>query len=350
MKIKICFVYPWATFGGCERVLINRALAFSQYCPDVLISFYFMHDAGGKHAFISALQKYGLEQTTSIVSSLNDSYDLVSLIDCPEAIKLCESKKQRYIVECHTGYANNRSYLKSLPHSCQQVIVPSLSFKKVIEKEFTSLSIPISLLRNFVPWDIQTSKKSKKINLPKWERKPILFFGRLDKLKDPLSILDAFKILENRNKGEFILLICGPQTPEINIKEELLKRSLSNSSVILPPIPFASTEALLNAVAEAGGIFVSPSKSESFGLAAAEAISSTLPVLLSDIQAHVDLTQEYENIFTYPQGNIGQLVENIEKIFKDYESSRISTTLLRNAFSAKRFMDDWNELLKKLEI
>ena len=40
MTTKICFTYPWATFGGCERVFINRAIAFT-YFPEVRIDFFF---------------------------------------------------------------------------------------------------------------------------------------------------------------------------------------------------------------------------------------------------------------------------------------------------------------------
>lgn len=350
MQIRICFVYPWATFGGCERVLINRALAFRQYFPEILIDFYFMHDAGGGQAFRLALKKYGLEDTTSIVTSLDRNYDLVSLIDCPQAIELCENRSQRYIVECHTGYQDNREYLQKLSSSCEQVVVPSLSFKTLIENEFLSLPTSVSLLRNFVPWGIDFFELSQKISLPAWKRKPILFFGRLDRLKDPLSILDAFQILESRRKGEFMLLICGPKNPEINIEKELLMRSLDSISLVLPPVSFTSSRALLNAVADSGGIFVSPSQSESFGLSAAEAISSIIPVALSDIKAHVDLVSGHESMLTYPLGDTEKFAKCIENLFDHYDVARKAVTSVRNSFSTEIFLEDWKKLMKKLGI
>lgn len=47
MKIRVCFIYPWATFGGVERVLLNRALAFKRHLPEIMVDFYFLRDAGG---------------------------------------------------------------------------------------------------------------------------------------------------------------------------------------------------------------------------------------------------------------------------------------------------------------
>lgn len=350
MQIRICFVYPWATFGGCERVLINRALAFKQYFPEMLIDFYFMHDSGGGHAFRLALKKYELEDTTSIVTSLDRNYDLVSLIDCPQAIELCQSRSQRYIVECHTGYKNNREYLHKLPPCCEQVIVPSLSFKTLIENEVLSLPTSVSLLRNFVPWDINSFEFSQKISLPEWKRKPILFFGRLDHLKDPLSILNAFQLLESRRKGEFMLLICGPKTPEIDIEKELLIRSLDNISLVLPPVSFTSSRALLNSIANSGGIFVSPSQNESFGLSAAEALSSNIPVALSDIKAHLDLVSGHESILTYPLGDTEKFSKCIENLFDHYDVVREAVTTIRNTFSTEVFLEDWKKLMEKLGI
>lgn len=347
MKIRVAFVYPWATFGGCERILLNRALAFKNYHPETLVDFYFLNDSGGLASFSSALSRYELNATTSIVSSLDRDYDLISLIDCPQAINLCV--KQRYIVECHTSYAENRRYLGELPLSCQQVVTPSPSFSSVIQKEFPSISIPISELRNFVPWDINPVPHLHNY-LPHWCRKPILFFGRLDLLKDPLSLLDAFKLLERRRKGEFLLLFCGPRTPEIDIDKEISKRSLDECSVVLPPIPFASAEALLYSVANAGGLLVSPSKGESFGLSVAEAISSLVPVVLSDIKAHRELVRGYESTFTYPSNNTEQLSLRIESVFDNYKNVHNALENIRPNFSASTFIEDWKNLLGKLGI
>ena len=42
MQTRVCFIYPWATFGGVERVLLNRVLAFKHYLPEISVDIYFI--------------------------------------------------------------------------------------------------------------------------------------------------------------------------------------------------------------------------------------------------------------------------------------------------------------------
>lgn len=350
MQTRVCFVYPWATFGGVERVFINRALAFKYYLPQVHVDLYFLHDAGGLHCLIAALAEYDLNETASVVYSLDAEYDLVFLIDCPQAIELCTQKKQRYVMECHTSYANNRRYLAHLPTTCERIITPSSVFSRLIGSEYSELKNKIRELRNFVPWDINYTTAPLGNFLPPWTRKPILFFGRLDNLKDPVSLLDAFKLLNNRRPNEFMLILCGPKTPDIDINTEIENRVLEGMTVVLPPIPFASANDLLSSVAHLGGVFVSPSKGESFGLSAAEAISALLPVVLSDIEPHLELLKEDHAIFSYPLGNTKQLSLCIESIFENYSNACQRVNLLRGAFSANAFVEDWKHLCSELGI
>lgn len=350
MQTRVCFIYPWATFGGVERVLLNRALAFKHYLPSIKVDFYFLHDSGGLLPLASAMSQYGLEATSSIVYSIERDYDLVFIIDCPQAIDLCVQRSQRYVVECHTSYAENRSYLANLPDSCERVITPSPIFSDLIRNEFPRLRVGISELRNFVPWDINSLESDSDTCLPNWTRKPILFFGRLDRLKDPLSLLDAFQILDRRRRGEFMLLFCGPKSPEIDLEKEISKRSLEGNTVTLPAIPFASAGRLFDAVSRSEGLFVSPSKGESFGLSAAEAISSLIPVVLSDIKAHVNLVSDYEQELTYPLGDTKQLSARIEAVFDGYTGACEAVANARNTFSATSFIEDWKLLFQELDI
>src|SRR5690606_21413276 len=124
--------------------------------------------------------------------------------------------------------------------------------------------------------------------LPEWHRRPVIFFGRMDKLKDPITLLDAFEA-STRLKSECQLILCGPQSTEIDIQKELVHRQLVGETVVLPPIPFHRTMDFLSAVSAEQGIFVSPSRGESFGLSAAESIACKVPPVLSSLDAHKDL-------------------------------------------------------------
>jgi len=350
MSTKICFAYPWATFGGCERVFINRAIAFKKYFPGVKIDFLFLSDGGGLRNFVAALKKYHVDDIASIVSSLHSSYQFVSLVDCPQLIGKLRSANQRYIVECHTGYVENRRYLSTLPVECRFVAAPSSRFREKLSREFPSIQVPILELPNFVPWDIEEYKAVKEFHFPEWTRRPILFLGRMDNLKDPISLLDAFELIEKRREGEFMLLLCGPRSVEIDIEREISKRGLYGNTVLLPPIPFHAASTLMDAVRKAGGIFVSPSRSESFGLSVAEAISSLLPPALSNIDAHLDLIGDFEDLYTFPLGNTNSLADRIEYLLDNHLSTQDVLRKMRDNFSATRFVISWERLFNEAQV
>lgn len=348
MNTKICFAYPWATFGGCERVFINRAMAFKKYLPGVRVDFLFLADGGGLKSFSAALKKYNLDDVASVVYSLDDSYDLISLVDCPQLFGKLVSPNQRYIVECHTAYVENRQYLSSLPSECRAVAAPSTWFRDLLSREFPTLQTPIFELANFVPWDVDEYQADKEVFLPKWIRRPILFFGRMDKLKDPISLLDAFELIERKRRGEFMLLLCGPRSIEIDIEREIANRGLCGISVLLPPIPFHAASTLMASVRRAGGVFVSPSKGESFGLSAAEAISSLLPSVLSSVGPHLDLLRDFGDLYTFPLGDIDALACRIEHALDNHSDTQDILRSLRVNFSASRFIRDWVYLLNEV--
>jgi len=348
MQTRVCFLYPWATLGGVERMLLSRALAFQKFLPSVRVEFYFLRDSGGLAPLQYAIRRYDLEATTSIVHSLEGNYDCVFIIDCPQAIELCVQRSLRYVVECHTSYTANRAYLAKLPDSCEKVITPSSLFRHRIEREFPNLCGRVGELRNFVPWDIDISESGAEQVLPSWARRPILFLGRLDRLKDPVALLDALQILETRRPEEFMALFCGPKSPDIDIDHEIHRRTLGSLAVTLPAIPFASAGRLLMSVSRSRGIFVSPSKGESFGLSAAEAICSLVPVVLSDIKAHLNLIDGCDNEFTYPLGDANQLSARIESVFDNYDVAYESLTSARSKLSASSFIEDWMRIVREL--
>lgn len=350
METNVCFVYPWATFGGVERVLLNRALVFQALNIKVKIDLLFLHDAGGIAPLKIAIKKYRLEDHLEIVTSLVDrTYDLISLIDCPQAIAICEKHALPYIMECHTSYSENRKYLSELTDKCKALCVPSNYFKNTIAEEIPKTIKTVTVLRNFVPWDIEDSPTESKIFTPNWTRKPILFLGRMDSLKNPLELLDAFQIIKKQAPSEYMLVFCGPISSEIDIHKEILDRNLQRDAIILPPLPFSSCRDLLISIASLNGIFVSPSTAESFGLSAAEAICCGLPVVLSDIPPHSELVN-HDSRFLYVKGNSVALAQKIIASFKDYHNLKDTVNLYRENLSAHAFLEDWQNLLTEIDI
>ena len=229
MSTKVCFVYPWATFGGVERVLLNRAIAFKSLGADAVeMDVLFLQDSGGLKPLKNAITAYGLEGHMRVATSLYDRrYDVVSLIDCPQAFSLCNARNLSYVVECHTPYRENRTYLQKLDSRCKAIVAPSLYFADMISNEVPALGPHVHLLRNFVPWDVEQKTTAGESPLPAWVRTPVLFFGRMDSLKDPISLLNAFSLIEESRPRQFMLILCGPRSPEVAVDKELCSRGLN---------------------------------------------------------------------------------------------------------------------------
>jgi glycosyltransferase involved in cell wall biosynthesis len=340
MKSKVCFVYPWATFGGVERILINRAIAFRESSTPLDIHLYFQHDAGGLDALEKAICSYGLSDNLKVVPKLEgDMYDAIGVIDCPDIVSHCHQRKWTYFVECHTAYPDNQRYLKNLPPSCAAVCVPSEHFKSTLMKHYPHLKTRI--LRNFVPNSLSGSSPPP---LPLWPQKPILFLGRLDSLKNPIELLDAFKIIHSHSPDQYLLMICGTESPEIDINKEIKRRNLFGKVLKLPSMPFNHTGNFMTALGERGGVFVSSSRAESFGLSAAEAIAFNMRVILSDIPAHRSLVLNNEN-HLYQLGSPEDLAEKISIISK--ETPQLQEAKIK--LSMKQFLKDWHNFWGQLQ-
>lgn len=350
-KLQLCFAYPWATFGGVERMLLNRALAFRQAGLAVTMDVFFLHDAGGLAGLEQAIERHGLQDWLRVSPSLTHRpYDCVLVIDSPELIARCREAGVHYVVECHTHYDENRRYLQGLDLQIP-VIVPSEYFLALLQKELSDKNPQrLQMLRNFVPWDVEAPPAE--LRLPDWGRRPLLFLGRMDRLKDPLALLDAFQLMTPEQQSRFVLLFCGPLSGEVDMMAEINRRDLESSVVVLPPVPFFGVSGLLHGVARAGGIMVSPSRAESFGLSAAEAISAGVPVALSNIPAHVQLlgNSGHAELHCYEQGNAQALAQCILAQDANYEAAAERMQQARHHFSAQVFIDDWQHLATQLQL
>lgn len=337
---KVLYVYKWATMGGVERVLLNRAQAFKSSKIQVLQHVFFLHDSGGKRLLNKYIEKYNLDYYLQIVENFSpEQYDVVHSIDTPEIFEMMKGNGKIFF-ECHTAYTENRQYIKKLPLDLKGIIVPSEKFKRDIIDE---LPIPLQektyILRNSVPKEFFeiTTQSVKRFN-----KIPIAYIGRVDKLKNTEEVIEIFSLLQKRLGDHFILLIAGPITPEVDLLKIIEKKNLLNRFLYLPPISFEKIPSLLEIIKVNEGIFISSSKGESFGLSIAEAIYSGVPIVASHIHSH--LVNE-DNLFLYKLGNIEEAVKKIKYILDNRENVVNKLCSISENFSNDIFIHDWNGLL-----
>lgn len=344
MARKVCFAYQWATYGGVERVFLNRAHAFAAHGRDVEIEVYYGSDGGGLAAFQRTIVDLGLDDRLRVTPRFDPArYDVVFAIDSPALLPARLTDVTKWVMECHTPYAAARSYLAQLPDEIAQVTVPSMTFEKLVREEHPELGLRIRLLRNCVsPHQGKAAPR-----LPGWKQQPLLYFGRLDDLKNPQGFIELFLELDRRTPGRYFGLVVGPEVPGYDMAHRIEKAGLRGKVLQLPPLPFLQTSAFLGALHELQAVMVSPSFGESFGLAAAESIAAGVPVLLSALPEHSELVGG-DDRHLYVPAQVGLGADKLEAIVDDYLSASDRMTSCAKAFSDGAFLSDWDSLMRDL--
>jgi len=337
---KILYVYKWATMGGVERVLINRALAFKKFNIPVKQDVFFYHDSGGKEMLRASIVDYGIQKYLNIIDFINnDEYDYIHSIDTPEIFNE-PVDLEKLIFECHTSYKENRGYLKSLPEKLKGLVVPSETFKKEIYDEIPSfIKKKTYVISNCLPNAREAISQRQVLN-----KIPVTYIGRTDSLKNVEEIIMIFKELLEKLGDKFILFIAGPIMKEVDLFDIVKKNNLENRFIYLPSISFEKMEELLNFIRCNNGIVVSASKGESFGLSIAEAINANIPVVATMVHAHLVNSNDK---FLYKQGNITEAINKITNIYYDRNSTEQKLPTFKRNFNEDRFIEDWNKIYYK---
>ncbi len=351
MQVIITYIYQWATIGGVERVILNRALALKflgnqNYKFKVL----YLEDGGGLEAFKKFIDLYDLSKVIVKVDILNknllDDNSLYSVIDTPKGIEILNKYNKPYFVECHTPYIENRQYLKYLDSDIL-VTVPSKHFREIVVNEAPHIRNVFVLM---TPIHIQ--KPHKEIKFPKYRGRLLAYIGRMDELKNFIYILDAFEqLVYDFHKHNFHLLLVGPYSKKYNIYEELIKRKILNKTILIPPVGFDKIDDLLEALEKENAIVISASKGESFGMSVAETILHDVLILLSDITAHQYLVKNNQK-FLFKLDNSADLatkIINVDLVFKmckNILSSEIKP-FVQKITSNQVFMEDFTKVLER---
>lgn len=341
MSTEVCFAYRWATYGGVERVFLNRALAFERAGVDVCIDVHYGADGGGLAPFRRAIAELGLAHRIRVVERIDPArYPAVFVIDSPELVMPRDASGTRWIMECHTPYVANRAYLDALPAEVDCVVAPSRTFLSTLAAERPALAPRLKLLRNCVA----ACASGEPVLLPAWPESPLLYFGRFDELKNPQGLLDLIRAYDELGRGRGPAVLLGPEQGGYELDARIDRAGLRGRAVRLPPLDFLRTGAFLDAFRRARGVMVSPSWGESFGLAAAESIAAGVPVLLSALPEHAELVDGDER-HLYRLDRLDEAVDRLVALLDDYDAASVRMRRLAARFDDDAFLDDWRLLL-----
>jgi glycosyltransferase involved in cell wall biosynthesis len=231
------------------------------------------------------------------------------------------------------GIAMAFQHIKSM-RKCKNVITCSYSISQLLSKH----KIVSTSIQNGVDF-----KSTQKSGLLSALQKPIFItVGSLISRKNVRFIIDAFNIYLKVNKGSLVVLGDGPQLQE-------LKNAATKYTYF-----YGNVHNVADYLIEAD-YFISASLSEGLPNTVLEALTSGLPVLLSDIPSHSEIAQEYKDgckIYLLKDGptSLAQQLKNIASLFPKSDKNKISEST-QKIFSAQAMSEKYQRIyLDKIEI
>jgi len=189
---------------------------------------------------------------------------------------------------------------------------------------------------------LRLAKKSPKYNYDS------LYVGRINETKGIYDLLEVLKII-TKTYPSFTLAIMGSgDSPTIKkFKEKINDYNLTRNEKFLGFQIGIKKYSIIKS--SKTFIFLSQSKSESFGIALLEAVSCGLPAITYDLLPYRSL-YKYHEIYSYPIGSIGEIAQKLIEIFKHKQFVNLPGKKLLGKYSwehiGKLELDHINKILK----
>jgi len=320
--MKVLFVYKLLTMGGVETVLRARLEGLPRMGMDAHA--WFLFDGPGRVIFEDMTSRVHVGPTGLLREFLlHERFDLVSSIDTEEIFPTVRRLRDRplLVVEAHTPYTENLEYLRFLGDlSVAAYFVPSEYQSRVI-RERVGVQAKIRVLPN----PLAEMFESEIMDFtPRPPHPVVAWIGRLDDLKNWKEFIQIAKLVKEQNHCvEF--WIVGRSGGE-DISQSLLQRA-RRAGVLdylrwYRGLPYVNMPTLLDAVRCSGGIVVSTSKGDSFGMTVAEGMARACAVLVPSQGPFSEFVEDGVHGYMYPLGNIKGAATKITVLLENNELRR----------------------------
>ncbi|AIQ28767.1 hypothetical protein P40081_11720 [Paenibacillus sp. FSL P4-0081] len=305
--MKILYFYKFCLLGGVTTQLANR-LKFLRGRAEV--HFAFLEDYGGAGAFEGYAHVRILGTPDEIRSYIKEhDFDVIITIDTYELYEALGPAEARKLIihEVHTTYEEPLRILAesrdSLPF--HYVITPSAYMKEMLEGIGITDACHIN---NCLDTELF------KYEPLSGERPPtILWVGKLDRHKNWESFMNIAGRLNAQFPDLQFLLVGGYTAPEeITGKLRARVQELGiRHFEWLPKVDYEEMHHYYSAVAGSGGVYISTTSNESFGMTVLEAMACRCPVVVPEVGALPELLDDELSVSLYATGNEEECVRRV---------------------------------------
>ena len=316
--MKVLFVYKYLTLGGVEAVLRARldGLAGS---GGIEAHAWFFHDYGGRSIFRGREDRLHVGPVEECLRfARRERFDLLSSIDTEEVLPGFNGTAggPRLVMDCHSAYLANIEYLRGLAaHRPAAVFTPSEAQRRLV-LERVGAGIPVRV----VPNPLREEFVAEPPPFPAPPPRPVIaWIGRLDDHKNWRGFVEIAGLLGRRGAGHEAWIIGkpieadGPARLLEAAREEKVLRRLRWFGAL----PYGRIPTFLDAVRESGGVVVSTSRGESFGLTIAEAMARRCAVAAPDHSAFPEFVEPGKTGALFTPGSAASAADRIQELLAD---------------------------------
>jgi trehalose synthase len=313
----------------------------------------------GEKIILKPNRKRLYEQTNASFASYThiEAHHCVIVHD-PQPLPLIrhKHKTQPWIWRCHIDLSTPNkqlwNYLKPHIKEYDRAIMSKQSFtqKLPMPQEIIMPSIDPLSHKNRPMSEAKIQWQLKKFNIPR--DKPIITqVSRFDKWKDPLGVIEAYKLVKKKVNCRLVLIgSMAADDPEGQaIYEQVI--TIANTDPDIHVINFES-DALVNAIQRASAVVIQKSLREGFGLTVAEALWKGTPVVASNVGGiSLQLKNGYNGyLVNSPQTCARAVVKLLQNPKLAKRMGQRGQELVRKKFLITRHLHDYVKLLNKTVI
>jgi len=315
--LRVLFIYKYLTLGGVESVLRARLKGLPTWGVEAYA--WFLSDGPGRVLFRDLDERVWVGPPEGIGSSLQRvPFDLVISIDTDEAFPYMASLAPQtcLLLESHSPYKENIEYLRFLSGSnAAAILVPSRHQARLVEKRVAH-RIPIRVIPN----PMGERFLDKPVHFPQPPPRPVVaWIGRQDHLKNWNAYLEILRTLTRMRchvEGWMVGRGSGAGY-ELRLLRRAKRLHVLARLRWFSALPHEAMPHLFDAVRDSGGVVISTSRNETFGLAIAEAMARGCAVVVPDQGPFPEFVEHGSNGLRYRSGSTAQAASMVAKFLRD---------------------------------
>jgi glycosyltransferase involved in cell wall biosynthesis len=315
--MRVLFVYKFLTMGGVEAVLGVRLNGLSEWGVDSHA--WFLFDGPGRVIFKNVADRVHVGSTGYLRQFLQrQSFDLISSFDTEEVFPILSRLRESppLVIEVHSPYPENLEYLRflgTLPVAA--FFVPSRYQAQVVKRKL-DVDVPFRIIPNplAAAFEIQPMEFSHPPTRP-----VVAWIGRLDDLKNWKEFIQIAGVLRKRMSNIEFWIVGSSGGEDIG---HALYRLAYREGVLdrlkwFRGLPHENMPKLLDAVRTSGGVVVSTSRGESFGMTVAEGMARACAVVVPSEGPFREFVSDGVHGRVYRLGSVKDGASKIETLLDD---------------------------------